>query len=162
MALQHARLAAGERPQAHGAVPRRRGDARAVRRRSERDHRRLVAVEHGRGTVGARRPQGDVAILAGGGDAAVGEDRDGVDRALVEPHHLLGGIARERPADRGLVEAARDRGLAVGRDHERAHRPAMAAQLRACGRRRRDRGECEHDELGGATHHHLPAPCRAH
>ncbi len=36
----------------------------------------------------------------------------------------------QRPADRGGVEAAGDRGLAVRRDRERAHRAAMSAQLR--------------------------------
>ena len=78
----------------------------------------------------ALRPDRDMRVGAGGGDAAVLEPGDRVHRAVVEAHHLLGDVARQRPADRRGVEAAGDGVAAVGRDRQRPHRPAMAAQLR--------------------------------
>jgi hypothetical protein len=47
--------------------------------------------------------------------------------------HLLRRIARQRPTDCGRIEAAGDRSLSVGRNRQRAHRSAMAAQLREGG-----------------------------
>jgi hypothetical protein len=51
-------------------------------------------------------------------------------RTVVETQHLFGRIAAKRPNNRGLIEAAGDRGVAVGRDRQRPHRSAMTAQLR--------------------------------
>ena len=136
MALEHARLAAGERPQPRGVIPRRRRERRAVRRNRERHHRRLVAFKHG---VGLRLAGRQIAMRVSsplGGGAAVGQQRHRVHRAVVEAQHLGGGVLLQRPADGGRVEAAGQRRLAVGRDRERPHRPAMAAQLRM----RRDGG----------------------
>jgi hypothetical protein len=62
------------------------------------------------------------------------EQRDGVDGIGMETKHLLGRVARQRPADRGRIEAAGDRALPVGRYRQGPHRPAMAAQLcEGCG-----------------------------
>ncbi len=61
----------------------------------------------------------------------------------MEAQHLLGGVAGDRPADRRAVEAAGDRGGAVGGDRECAHRPAVAAQL---GLRRSGEKQCEEDK----------------
>ena len=135
MAFEHARRAAGERPQPHGVVPRGRGERRAVGRHRER--RRPAPCGLRARVAGcrlARLPDRDARILAAGDDAAV---RAGSATAFTAPSWkrstCSAALRVQRPADRRGVEAAGDRGRAVGRDRERAHRPAMAAQLRLRG-----------------------------
>ena len=52
-----------------------------------------------------------------------------LDRIGMEPQHLLRRSARERPADRGRIEAARKKVFAVGRNRNGADRSAMAGEL---------------------------------
>ena len=61
---------------------------------------------------------------------AVRQHCDRVAGVGVEVQHLFGGVACQRPADRGRVEASGDRALSSGRNRQRPNRPAMAAQLR--------------------------------
>ena len=139
MAFEHARRAARQRPQPGAVVPGRRSQRRAIRRHRQRHHRRRMAFEHHARRRLAGLPDGDARILAAGGDAAVAEEDGRIHRAVVKPQHLLRAVALQRPADRRRVEAARDRRPAIGCDRERAHRPAVPAQLRGGVRRERNR-----------------------
>jgi len=98
-----------------------------------------VAGQHGRGLRLARFRDRDARVLTRGDDATILEDCHGVDRAVVKAQHLLGGVAFQRPANGGRVEAAGHGSGAVRRNRERPHRPAMAAQLCLRGRR------CRHE-----------------
>jgi len=51
--------------------------------------------------------QRNSSIFAGGRKAPIGKNCDRINGAVVEAKHLGGRIARERPADRRLIEAAR-------------------------------------------------------
>src|ERR1700674_1545918 len=88
-----------------------------------------MAVEHLVGLWLALRPDRDMRVGAGGGDAPILEPDDRIYRVIMETHHLFGHVARERPADRRSIEAAGNGATAVGRDRQRPHRAAMAAQL---------------------------------
>src|ERR1043166_5540632 len=92
-----------------------------------------MTLEHPFRALLARAPDGDAAILARARHAAVLEESDRVDRALVEAQHLERRVALERPADGGGIEAAGHGRLAVRRDRARAPRPAVTAQLRVGG-----------------------------
>jgi hypothetical protein len=150
MALEHPRRAPVERPTTDCAIPGCRGERGAVRRYRECYNRPLVSFENSVRLLFPRRPDGDAGILAGGHGAAVSRDRDRIHRALMKAHHLLGGIAPKRPADRRCVEAARKRGAAVGRDRKRAYRTAMPAQLRSgrCKTERRPDQDGARDQRG--------------
>jgi len=89
---------------------------------------RRVSLDYGGGAA-----PGDPPVLAGGRVAAVPQDGHRIDRAVMEAKHLLGRIAGQRPSDGRTVEARRNRAGAVRRDRNRAHRPAMTAQLRLRG-----------------------------
>ncbi len=130
MTLEHARRAAGERPQPHRLIPRRRGQCCPVGRHRKCGDRRGMAFQHGIGLGVAGSPDGDAAVGACGRRAAVSEQCHRVDGVGMETQHLFGRIARQRPADRGRIEAAGNRGLSVGRNRQCPHRAAMAAQLR--------------------------------
>ena len=105
VAFQHARRAAIERPQADAVVPRCRGEHRAVRRQRQRGDRAAVAVEHSVGLRLALRPDRDMGVGAGGGDAAVLEPGHRVHRAVVKAHHLLGDVARS--SDQRIAEVSK-------------------------------------------------------
>jgi hypothetical protein len=140
VAFEHARFAAGDRPQANATVPRRGRDRLAVRRYRQPGDRPLMSSQDRIGLRPPGRPDRDPAILAAGDHPPVGQKRHRVHRALVETQNLRGGILRQRPPDRRGVEAARQRRLAVRRDRQRANRAAVAAQLRL---RRHERGQHE-------------------
>jgi len=148
--LKHACRTSGEVPNARGVIPGRRRQHGSVGRDRERHHRRGVALEHRRGLLLAAPPDRDAGILAAGRDPAIGKESHRVDRAVMEAQHLRGRVCLQRPADRGGVEAARDGHRAVGRDGQRAHRPAMATQLRLRGRKRQSH---ERESNEDAEHH---------
>src|ERR1041384_4932774 len=77
----------------------------------------------------ARPPDRDPSVLAGCQQPAVGHDRDRIHRPLVKTHHLLGGVADERPADGRSIKPPGQRFLPVGADGERPYGAAMAPQL---------------------------------
>ena len=148
MPFEHARAPAAERPEPHRVVPRGGGKRGAVRRNAKRDDRRRVPFEHRIGLLFPGAPQRDAPIRAARHCAPVAQQRDRVHGVVVEAQHLLGGIARQRPTNRRAIEAAGDRFHAVGRHRDRAHRPAMAAQLRvrrsADDQRRNDQRNAAH------------------
>jgi hypothetical protein len=112
-----------------------------------------VACEHSHGLRLARPPERDTPVLTRGGDAAIRQIGDRVDRSFMEAQHLDRRIALERPADRRRIEAAGHRERAVGRDRQRPHRSAMAAQLCLCARSNRDRQHANDDNNKPALDH---------
>src|SRR5215472_6526667 len=90
-----------------------------------------MAVKHLIGRRLACGPDRDMCIAARSDDTAVFEPGHRIHRAVMKAHHLLGDVARQRPANRRGVEAARDHVLAVGGNCQRAYRSAVATQLRA-------------------------------
>ena len=92
-----------------------------------------MTFQHGVGLGVARSPDRNAPIGACGCRASIFQQHHRVDGIRMETEHLLGRIARQRPADRGGIEASGNSGLSVGRDRQRPHRPAMAAQLREGG-----------------------------
>jgi hypothetical protein len=95
-----------------------------------------MAFQHRIGMRVAYGPDRNAPVGTRSRRASIAEQDDGIDGVVVETQHLLGNIARQRPSDRSRVEASGKGGLSVSRDHERAHRPTMAAQLRHGCRRR--------------------------
>jgi hypothetical protein len=105
-----------------------------------------LSFENGVGFLFSRGPNSDAGILAGGYVATVLKDRDGIHRAFMYAKYLIGGLAPERPSDRGGVETGREGCCAIGRDRKRTYGTAMPAQLRF-GRRKTERRPDQH----GAT-----------
>ena len=134
MPFEHARRAARRAARAARCGPTRRKRASRRPAKRERHDRRRVSLQHRVGLLLAVAPDRDAPVRACRDGAAVSQQRDRVHGIVVEAQHLLGGVARERPADRGRIEAAGERRRAVGRNRDRAHRSAMAAQLRVRGR----------------------------
>ena len=143
MAFEHTRLAAArQRPQPDGAIPGRRRQRRAVGRHREADDRRRCDLRAPAPASAA--PGCQIAILPSsppvtmrpsGASAtaftALSWKRSTCSAALR--------VSDQRIAER--VEAAGDRVRAVGRDRERAHRAAVAAQLRVRRTREQQRNE---------------------
>jgi hypothetical protein len=116
IAFEHARRAAGERPQADRVIPGSGSERLAVGRDSETDDRASVAIENRVRRRLTRHPDGDARVGATGSDTAVLQENDGVNGALVKPHHLFGDVALERPPDGRCVETAGDRARSIGRN----------------------------------------------
>jgi hypothetical protein len=89
-----------------------------------------MAVQHRIGLGLAGSPDRDAPVGARGRRASIPQQHHRVDGVGMETEHLFGGVARQRPADRGRIKTAGQRGLPVRRNRQRPHRPAMAAQLR--------------------------------
>jgi hypothetical protein len=89
-----------------------------------------VTLQHDAGLLLARFPDRDARVGAGGNDAAVAQQRDGIHRAIMEAQDLFGRVGLERPADGRCIETAGDRLRTVGGNRQGPHRPAMAAHLR--------------------------------
>ena len=133
MLVEHARRAACERPKPHRVIPRGRCERCAIGRYRQRDDRRRMAFEHRVGLCLAGSPDRDAAIGAGGRRAPIPEQRDRVDGVGMETKHLLGRIARQRPADRGRNRSCRRSRFAR---RPRSPAPAPARHARAVARRR--------------------------
>src|SRR5947209_566743 len=76
-------------------------------------------------------PDRNPCICAGGNRPAIPEERDGVDRTVMEPQHLLGGTLPKIPQNGATIEAAGERRSAVVGNGEGADGTAMSAQLRS-------------------------------
>jgi hypothetical protein len=75
----------------------------------------------------------------------------------MEAHDLYGGIALERPANGGGIEAAGDRLAAVRRNGKGTHRSAVAAQLgMCCAKHKRKQCEGEAQTFDATEHHATP------
>src|SRR5438045_4770087 len=102
-----------------------------------------MAFEHLVRGLLAGCPDSDVRVAACGGYPSVFKQRDCIHRTIVKTHDLLGYIARKGPANRRIVEAARDQLRAVGRDRESADWAAVPAQLRVNGLQGKKQGACD-------------------
>ena len=102
----------------------------AIGRQGEADDRRLVRGQNSDRLPSARRIDRNAAILAGGRKSVAGQSEDGINRAIVKAEHRASRAGVEIPQDRGLIEAAGNGAPPIRQYSERAHRPAMAAQLR--------------------------------
>src|SRR5262249_23850312 len=129
IALEDPRWSAGERPQSNGAIPRGGCQHLAIGRSRERGNRSGVAVEDPIGRLLACRPDCDMRIAACRHNAAVLEPGDRIHRPVMEAHHLLGNVARQRPANRRSIKAAGDHVQTIGRNCQRSYRSGVAAQL---------------------------------
>ena len=147
--FEHARLAAAERPEPHRVIPGRRREPRAVGRNRERHDRRRVPFQH---RVGLRAcPRVQIAMRPSSPAVTARPSRSSATAFTASSWKRSTCSAALRASDQRIaerIEAARDRARAVGRHRDRAHRPAMAAQLRLRGRAR----EC--DEEGGKKRFH--------
>ena len=99
--FEHTRRTARERPQPNRMIPRRRSQCCAVGRRRERGDRCRMAFQNGIGLHFAGSPDCNAPVGARGRGVPVPQQHDRIDGAGMEPQHLLGRIARQRPADRG-------------------------------------------------------------
>ncbi len=175
IAIQHPWRAPGHRPQAHAVIPRCGGEQRSVRRNRQTRNGSGVSVEHLVGPLLTGRPDRNMRICPSSDDTSILQKCDCVHRTIVKAQYLLGGIARERPADRRCIKAARNCTRTIRRDCQRAHWSAVTAQLRV----RRAHREQQHSESGTqifncSAHrgfHYIEAaaeisrsrvPCRAH
>ena len=124
-------------------------------------HRFRVALQHRRRFLARLAPEGEARILAGAGQAAIGQGEQGVHRAAVPAQHPPRLAGRGVPQDHRLVEAAG--GHQPAGHCQRPHRPAMAAELlRRGGRGEEAEGEQRADHsphlraAGGFGKHRAP------
>jgi hypothetical protein len=116
-----------------------------------------VLGEDSDGSRLARLPDRDAPVFAARGKASVRQARNGVHRAVVEAKDGIGRAGLDGPQNRRLIEAAGNRRPAVRRDRDRAHGPAVPAQLGKHRSRREEDNDGEqerareerHDKLSG-------------